>query len=88
MNDDIIDNSVTRRGQSCWYRREEVGLAAINDAVLVEQSMYVLLKKYFRDKSSYLDLMEVLHDVSILNISLDLNLVVLNLSCLIILGHF
>ena len=36
--DDVMDGSTTRRGQPCWYLNPDVGLAAINDAMLLEVS--------------------------------------------------
>lgn len=30
--DDVMDGSVTRRGQPCWYKRPAVGLVAFNDS--------------------------------------------------------
>jgi farnesyl diphosphate synthase len=41
--DDMMDKSTTRRGQPCWYQREDVGMSAINDAILVS----MLQKKLF-----------------------------------------
>ncbi|UKZ70344.1 uncharacterized protein TrAtP1_011330 [Trichoderma atroviride] len=49
VSDDIMDSSITRRGQPCWYRQEGVGMIAINDSFLLEAGIYIILKKYFRD---------------------------------------
>ncbi|KFP02776.1 Farnesyl pyrophosphate synthase, partial [Calypte anna] len=57
--DDIMDASLTRRGQPCWYKREGVGLDAINDAFLLESSVYRLLKKYCGERPFYLQLLEL-----------------------------
>ncbi|KAL9111508.1 MAG: hypothetical protein Q9227_003995 [Pyrenula ochraceoflavens] len=64
VSDDIMDASITRRGQPCWYRQPGVGMIAINDALMLEASMYTILKKRFRSHPAYLDLMELLHDVT------------------------
>lgn len=63
--DDIMDDSHTRRGQPCWFRNEGVGMIAINDAFILESAIYVLLKKYFRQESYYLNLIELYHDISL-----------------------
>ncbi|AAS52563.1 AEL122Wp [Eremothecium gossypii ATCC 10895] len=62
--DDMMDKSITRRGQPCWYRVEEVGDMAINDAFMLEAAIYCLLKRNFRDQPYYVDLLELLHDVT------------------------
>jgi len=36
---------------------------AINDAFMLEASIYCLLKKHFRKESYYVDLLELFHDV-------------------------
>jgi len=41
--DDIMDSSVTRRGQPCWYKVDDLGSAAINDAFLVEMLLFKAL---------------------------------------------
>ena len=64
VSDDIMDSSITRRGKPCWYRHEGVGLIAINDAFMLETSIYNLLKRYFRDHPRYIDLVELFHDVT------------------------
>ena len=60
----MMDGSITRRGQPCWYKREKVGLIAINDSFLLEGAIYHLLKKHFRSESYYVDLLEVFHDTT------------------------
>ncbi|XP_045154431.1 farnesyl pyrophosphate synthase isoform X3 [Echinops telfairi] len=57
--DDIMDSSLTRRGQPCWYQKPGIGLDAINDAMLLESSIYRLLKFYCRGQPYYLNLMEL-----------------------------
>lgn len=64
VSDDIMDSSKTRRGQPCWYLMPNVGMIAINDAFLLESSIYLLLKKYFRQDKSYVDLIELFHEVT------------------------
>lgn len=64
VSDDIMDGSITRRGQPCWYRQSGVGMVAINDAFMLESSIYLILKKHFRTHPAYLDLMELFHEVS------------------------
>ena len=56
-----MDSSITRRGQPCWYRKPGVGMIAINDAFMLEMSIYVLLKKHFRSHPSYADMIELFH---------------------------
>jgi len=62
--DDIMDGSITRRSQPCWYRVESVGNIAINDSFMLEGAIYHLLKKYFRGESYYVDLLELFHETT------------------------
>ncbi|KAL0089465.1 farnesyl diphosphate synthase [Phycomyces blakesleeanus] len=64
VSDDMMDASITRRGQPCWYRKNGVGLIAINDSFILEGAIYVLLKKYFKKFDYYVDLLELFHEVS------------------------
>jgi farnesyl diphosphate synthase len=66
VEDDIMDDSVKRRGQDCWYRRPEVGLVAINDGFLLQSHIYRILKKYFGGKGGgcYLQLIELFNEVT------------------------
>jgi farnesyl diphosphate synthase len=63
--DDIMDRSSTRRGQQCWYRREDVGMMAINDACLLKSVIFVILRKRFRDQPTYVELMELFSEAAL-----------------------
>lgn len=63
VSDDIMDASITRRGQPCWYRTDNVGMIAINDSFMLESAIYYLLKKHFRQEPYYVDLLDLFHEV-------------------------
>lgn len=60
-----MDKSVTRRGHSCWYYREEVGYKAVNDACILESTVYKLVRQHFKGEPFYVDLLEIFQDVRI-----------------------
>ncbi|TRY59498.1 hypothetical protein DNTS_017885, partial [Danionella cerebrum] len=62
--DDIMDASVTRRGQPCWYKKHGIGLDAINDAFLLEGSIYRLLRRHCRGQPYYVHLLELFTETS------------------------
>ncbi|KAF8645905.1 hypothetical protein AX16_007491 [Volvariella volvacea WC 439] len=64
VSDDIMDSSITRRGQPCWYRQPQIGMIAINDSFLLEAAIYHLLKVYFKKEPYYIDLVELFLDVT------------------------
>ena len=55
----MMDASITRRGQKCWYRVEGVSTIAINDSFMLEAAIYYLLKKHFRSECYYVNLLEL-----------------------------
>ena len=59
--DDVMDQSQTRRGKPCWYKQENIGLVAINDAFMLECSVYRLIDMNFLDKKCYPHLVALLH---------------------------
>ena len=63
VSDDMMDQSITRRGQPCWYRVEGVAMLAINDSFMLEAAIYYLLKKYFRAEPYYVHLLELFCEV-------------------------
>ncbi|KAJ3183177.1 Farnesyl pyrophosphate synthetase [Gaertneriomyces sp. JEL0708] len=62
--DDIMDSSITRRSQPCWYRVPDVGMTAINDAFICESIIYRLIRSHFRSDPYYADLVDLFHDVT------------------------
>jgi len=64
VSDDIMDASITRRSQPCWYRVPEVGMIAINDSFMLEAAIYHLIKVHFRDQPYYIDLFELFHETT------------------------
>ncbi|XP_073299018.1 farnesyl pyrophosphate synthase 1 isoform X1 [Primulina huaijiensis] len=61
--DDIMDNSHTRRGQPCWFRVPKVGLIASNDGTILRNHIPRILKKHFREKQYYVDLLDLFNEV-------------------------
>ncbi|KAK5576248.1 hypothetical protein RB653_007389 [Dictyostelium firmibasis] len=70
VTDDIIDNGLTRRGELCWYlnpspfnpTENKVGMLAINDSVLIESFLFLILKKYLKEKSMYVEILEIFQE--------------------------
>lgn len=62
--DDMMDASITRRGQPCWYKVPGVATIAVNDAFMLEGAIYHLLKVYFRAEPYYGHLLELFHDTT------------------------
>ncbi|MEQ2250370.1 hypothetical protein ILYODFUR_000044 [Ilyodon furcidens] len=67
MGDDIMDGSVTRRGQLCWYKKDGIGLDAINDIFLLEASVYRLLRRHCRTQPYYVHLLELFNEITFLS---------------------
>ncbi|KZT19764.1 farnesyl-diphosphate synthase [Neolentinus lepideus HHB14362 ss-1] len=61
--DDIMDQSLTRRGHPCWYKVGDVGLRAINDACILEGTIFILLKKHFRGRDDYIEIVELFREM-------------------------
>jgi farnesyl diphosphate synthase len=57
--DDVMDDSVTRRGNPCWFRRPDVKLIAINDSFILESCVYKILKRYFGAEAYYGQLVDL-----------------------------
>ncbi|KAF2882269.1 hypothetical protein ILUMI_23889 [Ignelater luminosus] len=64
MVDDIMDSSETRFGVPCWYRTEGIGMHAITDSLLLENTPYGILKNQFSNHTRYGTLLELFHKVN------------------------
>ncbi len=56
-----MDQSSHRRGKPCWYK--EVGLAAVNDSLLLQSIVYSLLRKHFSGEQ-YVKLVNLFLDIT------------------------
>lgn len=65
MADDVMDSSLKRRGQLCWFRQPDVGLIAINDALILRSSLNLLLKDQFQEKDLYFKISELFREVEL-----------------------
>nr|QEP49713.1 farnesyl diphosphate synthase [Inonotus obliquus] len=61
----MMDQSITRRGQPCWYRLPKVGNIAINDSFMLEAAIYHLFRKHFRSEPYYVDLLDLMHETTL-----------------------
>lgn len=71
----MMDESETRRGQPCWHKVEDVKLTAINDAIMIENCIFYILKKHFSHLDCYIKLVELFHETMLITTigqSLDL----------------
>lgn len=59
-----MDNAESRRGQLAWYKNDGVGILAVNDGILLESSIYSILRKYFSNHAGYVPLTEIFHDIT------------------------
>lgn len=57
--DDIMDKSLTRRGQKCWYLHENTGSMAINDAFYLISLVYKIVHEFTSTHPLYNKLYEV-----------------------------
>ncbi|KAE8654163.1 Farnesyl pyrophosphate synthase 1 [Hibiscus syriacus] len=58
-----MDGSHTRRGQPCWFRLPQVGLTAVNDGLILRNQIFRILKRHFRGKPYYVDLLDLFNEV-------------------------
>ena len=75
--DDIMDNSEMRRGAPCWFRNPDVGMNAINDAFMLENTAYFLLLKYFLGEDNFIKMLQLVNENvirTVLGQSLDLKM--------------
>lgn len=61
--DDIMDGSTTRRGQPCWHTLDDVKMVAINDGIMIDASIFYILRKQFGTDPYYTRLLEEFNEM-------------------------
>ena len=51
--DDIMDGAETRRGKPCWYKKDNIGMMAFNDALIIETCIYSILERHLKGHKQY-----------------------------------
>ena len=64
--DDIMDASITRRGEPCWYRVDENGLGALNDSLILNSLSYALMDQHFTHHPCYQEMCQLLSRIILL----------------------
>lgn len=64
--DDIMDCSITRRGEPCWYKVGDNGLGALNDSLILNSLSYTLLDQHFTHHPCYRELCQLLSRIILL----------------------
>lgn len=57
--DDIMDESLVRRGQKCWHLKQNVGSIAINDSFLMLTGIFDILDKHFSNDANFRELFKI-----------------------------
>uniref|UniRef100_A0A182JX98 Farnesyl pyrophosphate synthase n=1 Tax=Anopheles christyi TaxID=43041 RepID=A0A182JX98_9DIPT len=73
--DDVMDGSVTRRGQPCWHTLDDVKLSGVNDGIMIEAAIAHLVKIQYGNESYYPRLLELFNEMKFITTigqSLDL----------------
>ncbi|XP_022701683.1 farnesyl pyrophosphate synthase-like isoform X2 [Varroa jacobsoni] len=73
--DDFVDRAQTRRGRVCWHLRDDVGSMALYDVFLLEQGIYEVMRRRFKNHRHYVDFLELTHEIALITIkgqSLDM----------------
>ncbi|KAG2678295.1 hypothetical protein I3760_12G137400 [Carya illinoinensis] len=63
ITDNIPEDAVKRRGQPCWFKQPKVGLIAANDGTILHNHITRILKKHFREKPYYVDLLDLFNEM-------------------------
>lgn len=55
-----MDSRITRRGRPCTYKVDNIGLSAVNDALIPEHLVYQIIKRRFGTTNLYPKLLETI----------------------------
>lgn len=57
-------SSMVPSSEASSHKHPRVGMIAVNDAIMLQSSIFYLLKLHFREQACYLNLLEIFHDVT------------------------
>jgi farnesyl diphosphate synthase len=63
VQDDMMDAAPMRRGRPSWYRVDDVGFAAINDGLILENQIFTLLRTHLDGEECYHRLVSFVFDL-------------------------
>ncbi|XP_040989971.1 farnesyl pyrophosphate synthase 1-like isoform X1 [Juglans microcarpa x Juglans regia] len=63
ITDNIPEDAVKRRGQPSWFKQPMVGMIAVNDGSILHNHITRILKKHFREKPYYVDLLDLFNEM-------------------------
>ncbi|KAH9632602.1 hypothetical protein HF086_001845 [Spodoptera exigua] len=66
--DDIADGATMRHNKQCWHLQRNVGLYAVNDALMMQQAMMDMLKTHFGNSPIYIDLINYFNEDDYLDV--------------------
>jgi len=63
VSDDMMDGSETRRGKPCWYKIKEIGTTAVNDVMILQNSVSRVLQHFVKDHKEYNNISSLMLDL-------------------------
>ena len=68
--DDIMDGAETRRGKQCWYKKDNIGMMAFNDAIILETCIYSVLSRHLKHHKHYNTFVDAFLQVNLLTLTM------------------
>ena len=78
MFEDIVYDNYTRNGAPCWHRYTDVGIMAVNEAMLICETCFFVLNKKYSNTNWYVPLMDAFHEYIL---TLTIGYTVNNMTC-------
>lgn len=67
MSDHIVDCRKIGRRKVCWHASKIGESSAVNDIIMIEESVYMILKKHFRHLPCYVDFCDLFRQSTLLS---------------------
>lgn len=66
MSEHIVDSSQMRRQKVCWHALKIGESTAVNDIIMIKESVYMVLKKHFRHLTCYVNCLDLFEESTLL----------------------